>query len=87
LPSRINAIFAGRHIPRWDCGSQRTERLFTVARERSFSRAAQKLFTQPAVGIAIRKLEESIGEPLRTRRATCQPTDAGKLLAGYAERS
>src|ERR1700681_2025779 len=60
----------------------------TVARERSFSRAAQKLFrTQPAVSIAVRKLEESVGEPLFSRGARSgQLTDAGKLLAGYAER-
>ena len=60
----------------------------TVARERSFSRAAQKLYrTQPAVSIAIRKLEESVGEPLFSRGARSgQLTDAGKLLAGYAER-
>jgi DNA-binding transcriptional LysR family regulator len=60
----------------------------TVARERSFSRAAQKLFrTQPAVSIAIRKLEESVGEPLFARGSRSgQLTDAGKLLASYAER-
>jgi DNA-binding transcriptional LysR family regulator len=60
----------------------------TVAREKSFSRAAQKLYrTQPAVSIAIRKLEESVGEPLFVRGARAgQLTDAGRLLAGYAER-
>jgi DNA-binding transcriptional LysR family regulator len=60
----------------------------TVAREKSFSRAAQKLYrTQPAISIAIRKLEESVGEPLFSRGARSgQLTDAGKLLAGYAER-
>src|SRR6185437_13084600 len=60
----------------------------TVARERSFSRAALKLFrTQPAVSITIRKLEESIGEPLFVRGARSgHLTDAGKLLAAYAER-
>ena len=60
----------------------------TVARERSFSRAAQKLYrTQPAVSIAVRKLEESVGEPLFARGARSgQLTDAGKLLADYAER-
>jgi DNA-binding transcriptional LysR family regulator len=60
----------------------------TVAREKSFSRAAQKLYrTQPAVSIAIRKLEESVGEPLFARGARSgQLTDAGKLLASYAER-
>src|SRR6202521_5796939 len=60
----------------------------TVARERSFSRAAQKLYrTQPAVSIAVRRLEEWVGEPLFARGARSgQLTDAGKLLAGYAER-
>src|SRR5579862_4585657 len=60
----------------------------TVARERSFSRAAQKLYrTQPAVSIAIRKLEEWVGEPLFTRGARSgQLTDAGQLLVAYAER-
>ena len=60
----------------------------TVARERSFSRAAQKLFrTQPAVSISIRKLEEWVGEPLFARGARSgQLTDAGHLLASYAER-
>jgi DNA-binding transcriptional LysR family regulator len=60
----------------------------TVARERSFSRAAHKLFrTQPAVSIAIRKLEDAVGEPLFARGARSgQLTDAGKLLASYAER-
>jgi DNA-binding transcriptional LysR family regulator len=60
----------------------------TVARERSFSRAAQKLYrTQPAVSIAIRKLEDSVGEPLFVRGSRSgQLTDAGKLLADYAER-
>jgi len=60
----------------------------TVARERSFSRAAQKLYrTQPAVSITIRKLEDWVGEPLFARGARAgQLTDAGQLLASYAER-
>ncbi len=60
----------------------------TVARERSFSRAAQKLFrTQPAVSISVRRLEEWVGEPLFVRGARGgQLTDAGKLLVDYAER-
>jgi DNA-binding transcriptional LysR family regulator len=60
----------------------------TVARERSFSRAAVKLYrTQPAVSIAVRRLEDWVGEPLFARGARAgQLTDAGKLLAGYAER-
>ncbi len=60
----------------------------TVARERSFSRAAEKLYrTQPAVSIAIRKLEETIGQPLFIRGArNAKLTDAGELLREYAER-
>jgi DNA-binding transcriptional LysR family regulator len=60
----------------------------TVAREQSFSRAAGKLFrTQPAVSIAIRKLEESVGQPLLVRGARqVKLTDAGELLRDYAER-
>jgi DNA-binding transcriptional LysR family regulator len=64
------------------------EVFLTVARERSFSRAAEKLFrTQPAVSIAIRKLEESVGQPVFVRGARqAKLTDAGELLHDYAER-
>src|SRR5574337_677722 len=60
----------------------------TVARERSFSRAAEKLYrTQPAVSIVIRKLEESLGQPVFVRGARhAKLTDAGELLRDYAER-
>lgn len=60
----------------------------TVAREGSFSRAAEKLFrTQPAVSLAIRKLEDSIGQKLFIRGARpVRLTDAGQLLSEYAER-
>jgi DNA-binding transcriptional LysR family regulator len=60
----------------------------TVARERSFSRAAKKLYrTQPAVSISVRKLEEWVGQPLFVRGSGAQTlTDAGTLLAEYAER-
>jgi DNA-binding transcriptional LysR family regulator len=59
-----------------------------VAREGSFSRAAETLFrTQPAVSLSIRKLEDSIGQRLFVRGARpVRLTDAGKLLADYAER-
>ena len=59
-----------------------------VAQERSFSRAAKKLLrTQPAVSLAIRRLEEDLGE-LLFDRSTKVPTltDAGELLRDYAER-
>ena len=60
----------------------------TVAKEQSFSRAAEKLYrTQPAVSIVIRKLEESVGQPLLVRGARqVKLTDAGQLLRDYAER-
>jgi DNA-binding transcriptional LysR family regulator len=60
----------------------------TVAKEQSFSRAAEKLYrTQPAVSIVIRKLEESVGQPLLVRGARqVKLTDAGELLRDYAER-
>jgi len=59
-----------------------------VAKEQSFSRAAEKLYrTQPAVSIAIRKLEDSVGQPLLMRGARqVKLTDAGQLLRDYAER-
>jgi len=60
----------------------------TVAKERSFSRAAAKLYrTQPAVSIVIRKLEESVGQPLLVRGGRdVKLTDAGELLRDYAGR-
>ncbi|MBI3664130.1 MAG: LysR family transcriptional regulator [Acidobacteria bacterium] len=60
----------------------------TVAREKSFSRAAEKLFrTQPAVSLAIRRLEDWLGQPLFARGARqTKLTDAGELLMEYAER-
>src|SRR5580698_8060685 len=60
----------------------------TVAKEQSFSRAAEKLYrTQPAVSIVIRKLEEWVGQPLLVRGARqVKLTDAGELLRDYAER-
>ena len=59
-----------------------------VAREGSFSRAAEKLYrTQPAISLAIRKLEDSLGQSLFVRGARpIRLTDAGKLLKEYSER-
>jgi DNA-binding transcriptional LysR family regulator len=59
-----------------------------VAREQSFSRAAEKLYrTQPAVSISIRKLEEWTGQPLFVRGSGARTlTPAGVLLFEYAER-
>src|SRR3974390_2921925 len=60
----------------------------TVAREGSFSRAAERLYrTQPAVVLAILKVEDSLGQPLFVRGARpVRMTDAGTLLQDYAER-
>ncbi len=60
----------------------------TVAREQSYSRAAEKLYrTQPAVSIAMRKLEDWVGQPLFVKGSGARMlTDAGVLLLEYAER-
>jgi DNA-binding transcriptional LysR family regulator len=60
----------------------------TVARERSFSRAAEKLYrTQPAISISIRKLEDWVGQPLFVRGSRARNlTAAGVLLLEYADR-
>src|SRR5271157_5066931 len=59
-----------------------------VAKEGSFSRAAERLYrTQPAVSLTIRKLEDGLGQPLFVRGARpVRMTDAGTLLQDYAER-
>src|SRR5713101_8150238 len=59
-----------------------------VAKEGSFSRAGERLYrTQPAISLAIRKLEDSLGQPLFVRGARpVRLTDAGTLLKDYAER-
>ncbi len=57
------------------------EYILKVYEEGSISKAAEKLFlTQPALSIAIQRIESSIGMPLfdRTRRPL-QPTQAGKI--------
>jgi DNA-binding transcriptional LysR family regulator len=60
----------------------------TVAHEQSFSRAAEKLYrTQPAISIAMRKLEDWVGQPLFVRGSGARVlTDAGALLLEYADR-
>ena len=59
-----------------------------VAREGSFSRAAEKLYrTQPAVSQAIRKLEREVGELLFDRSSRDGTlTDAGQMLQEYAQK-
>jgi DNA-binding transcriptional LysR family regulator len=64
------------------------EVFLTVARERRFSRAAEKLYrTQSAVSQTIRKLEVELGEPLFDRSSREGVlTDAGCVLQEYAEK-
>ncbi len=63
------------------------ETLLAVAREKGFSRAAQKLHrTQSAVSQTIGKLEEELGETLFDRSSRDGAlTDAGRVLVDYAE--
>src|SRR5580658_1668001 len=66
-----------------------TLRVFmTVANERSFSRAAEKLArTQPAVSLALQRLESELGEKLLDRSAKdVMLTDAGRTVLEYARR-
>ena len=59
-----------------------------VVHEKSFSKAADRVFrTQPAVSIAIRRLEDEIGLPLLDRtQKTPAPTEVGKVVYDYAQR-
>jgi DNA-binding transcriptional LysR family regulator len=61
---------------------------YTVATERSFSRAAERLLrTQPAVSLAVQKLETELGEKLIDRSGKeLMLTDAGQVVFEYARR-
>ena len=60
----------------------------TVATEKSFSRAAQKLMkTQPAVSLAVQRLEAELGEKLLDRALKDGTlTDAGKVVFEYGQK-
>ncbi|HXS96629.1 MAG TPA: LysR family transcriptional regulator [Candidatus Limnocylindrales bacterium] len=60
----------------------------TVATEKSFSRAAEKLLrTQPAVSLALQRLEQELGEKLIDRSGKeLLLTDAGRSVLEYARR-
>ena len=60
----------------------------TVVAERSFSRAAEKLLrTQPAVSLALQRLEAELGEKLIDRSAKgLVMTDAGRTVLDFARR-
>lgn len=64
------------------------ETFLVVAREKSFSRAAERLYrTQPAVSLSLKRLEEELGETLvdRTTKGGTL-TDAGATLLPLAQR-
>ena len=58
----------------------RKDLIYTIAKEQSFSKAAQKLFiAQPSLSLIVKTLEEELGTPLFDR--SCKPirlTEAGK---------
>jgi DNA-binding transcriptional LysR family regulator len=60
----------------------------TVATEKSFSRAGEKLLrTQPAISLAIQRLEMELGERLIDRSGKdLILTDAGRIVLEYARR-
>jgi len=60
----------------------------TVATEKSFSRAAEKLFrTQPAISLAVQRLESALQERLIDRSGNpLILTDAGRIVMDYARR-
>jgi len=65
------------------------EMFVATAELRSVQRASERVFrTQPAVSMAIRKLEEELGTPLfdRANRGNYQLTAAGEVLFAYAQR-
>ena len=62
------------------------EIFLSIAQEKSFSRAAEKMLrTQPAISIAIKRLEEELGEVLFDRSSKAGTmTEAGKILHSRA---
>lgn len=59
-----------------------------VANEKSFSRAGEKLLrTQPAISLAVQRLESQLGEKLLDRSGKdLLLTDAGRIVLDYARR-
>ena len=62
--------------------------LVAIAQEKSFGRAAQRCFvSQPALSVAIRKLEEELGTPLFERgRAEITVTPVGERIVEQAQK-
>lgn len=66
---------------------QEMEYIYEVYKEKNFTRAAEKLFiTQPALSMAIQKVEERLGMPIFDRSTRpISLTDAGRAYLEYIE--
>lgn len=63
------------------------EMFVAVAEERSVGRAAARVYrTQPAVSMAVQKLEQEVGSRLFDRGRCFELTEAGKVLWEYAKK-
>ena len=66
----------------------RKDLIYTIAKEKSFSKAAQKLFiAQPSLSLMVKSLEEELGTPLFDR--SCKPiqlTEAGRAYVDATEK-
>jgi DNA-binding transcriptional LysR family regulator len=63
------------------------EMFVALAESRSVQRAAERVYrSQPAVSMAIAKLEQELGAPLFARRDGFRLTEGGKVLYEYASR-
>ena len=80
----INGIYNGRVA----MDMHKLEIFRVVATEKSFSRAAARLSrTQPAVSMAVQRLEAVVGEPLIDRAGRqLRLTDAGQVVFDFARR-
>lgn len=65
----------------------RKDLIYTIYREKSFSKAAQKLFiAQPSLSLMVKKIEEQVGVPLFDRTSKpIQLTEAGKEYISAVE--
>lgn len=66
---------------------QKKDYVYQVYRERSFTKAAEKLhISQPCLSAAVKKLEEQLGQPLFQRRySDLQLTELGRAYIAAAE--
>ncbi len=65
------------------------EMFVAMVEEQNFHKAAERVFrTQPALSMALRKLEQELGTPLfdRSDRSNYSLTDSGEVLYDYAKR-